>query len=73
MIQKQPPPLDERVAQLEQDVRLLKSRLPPQGNDNELGWLTTIIGSLPDDELTREAQRLGREWRQAQTDGPNEP
>ncbi|TWU08340.1 hypothetical protein [Stieleria varia] len=71
MIRQDPIPLEDRVSQLEQEVRRLKSRLP-DCND-EMGWLASFDGVLEDDALTAEAERLGREWRKSQQDGANEP
>jgi hypothetical protein len=56
--------LEKRVEELEKKVAELSAQvlgLQPREKD----WLGTF-GSLPDDELTREAQRLGREYRQQQ-------
>ena len=57
--------LEKRVEELEQKVARLSAevlRLHPPRKD----WRRTV-GSMPDDELTREAERLGREYRQQQT------
>jgi len=57
--------LEKRVEQLEQQVAELSAqvlRLQPPRKD----WHSTV-GSMADDELTREAERLGREYRQQQT------
>ena len=57
--------LEKRVEELEQKVARLSAevlRLQPPRKD----WHRTV-GSMPDDELTREAERLGREYRQQQT------
>lgn len=57
--------LEQRVEELEKKVAELSAHIlglqPPQKD-----WRRTV-GSLPDDELTREAERLGREYRQQQT------
>ena len=57
--------LEKRVELLEQKLAELGSQIldlrPRQKN-----WHRTV-GSLDDDELTREAERLGREYRQQQT------
>ncbi|HEU0010414.1 MAG TPA: hypothetical protein VFT34_11415 [Verrucomicrobiae bacterium] len=57
--------LEKRVEDLEKKVAELSAqvlRLQPPRKD----WHRTV-GSMPDDELTREAERLGREYRQQQT------
>ena len=57
--------LEKRVEELEKKVAELSAQvldLRPARKD----WRRTV-GSLPDDELTREAERLGREYRQQQT------
>ncbi|GAA4445084.1 hypothetical protein [Novipirellula rosea] len=71
MIKQDPIPLEERVAQLELEVSRLKSQLSSSKDD--LGWLAAFDGILEDDSLTDEAERLGRQWRKSQQDGPNEP
>lgn len=57
--------LEKRVEELEKKVAELSTQVlglrPPRKD-----WRKTV-GSLPDDELTREAERLGREYRQQQT------
>ena len=50
--------LEKRVAELSAEVLQLK----PARKD----WRGTV-GSLPDDEMTQEAERLGREYRKRQT------
>jgi len=53
--------LEERFAQLERqfaDLRAEVLGLPPRTKD----WRRTV-GMMPDDELSRSAARLGREWR----------
>lgn len=61
-----PPPaaVDQRLAALERQFEVLR--------DEVLGlkavkkdWRSTV-GILPDDEITRSAFRLGREWRKRQ-------
>ena len=57
--------LEKRVEDLEHRVADLSAQvlnLRPRKKD----W-TRSVGSLPDDDLTREAERLGREYRQQQT------
>jgi len=60
-----PETLEKRVEQLEKQVAELSAQvlgLRPRQKD----WRRTV-GSLADDETTREAERLGREYRRAQT------
>ena len=58
-------PIEQRVEDLEKKVAELSAQIlglqPPKKD-----WRRTA-GSLRDDELTREAERLGREYRQHQT------
>jgi hypothetical protein len=57
--------LEKRVDELEKKVAELSAQvlnLRPRRKD----WRRTV-GSLEDDEITRSAERLGREYRQQQT------
>jgi hypothetical protein len=57
--------LEQRVQELERRVAELSAQilgLRPQTKD----WRRTV-GTIPDDDLSREAERLGREYRQQQT------
>ena len=57
--------LEKRVEELEKKVAELSAevlRLRPIKKD----WRRTV-GCMPDDEITREAERLGREYRKQQT------
>ena len=57
--------LEQRVEELEKKVAELSAQilgLQPPAKD----WRRTV-GSMPDDELTREAEHLGQEYRQQQT------
>ena len=57
--------LEKRVDELEKKYAELSAQvldLRPRKKD----WRRTV-GSLPDDELTQEAERLGREYRKQQT------
>jgi predicted nucleic acid-binding Zn-ribbon protein len=57
--------LEERVEDLERKVAELTAQtraLRPREKD----WRRTV-GSMTDDEMAREAERLGREYRQQQT------
>jgi predicted nucleic acid-binding Zn-ribbon protein len=59
--------LQERVGELERKVAVLTARvldLRPRRKD----WRRTV-GSMTDDEVAREAERLGREYRQEHCDG----
>ena len=49
------------MARIEREFDALKHQvldLKPQAKD----WRSTV-GTMPDDELSRSAERLGREWR----------
>ena len=62
--------LEERVAQMENDLAQLKSqmdRLRP-----ERGWIDRITGSFKDDPDFEEILRLGREIRQADKLNPDD-
>ena len=53
----------ERLLELEKqfaELRALVLRLTPRQKD----WRSTV-GIMPDDEVSRSADRLGREWREA--------
>jgi len=55
------PSLEERFAQLEKqfaDLRAEVLGLQPRAKD----WRRTV-GMMPDDEISRSAARLGRDWR----------
>ncbi len=57
--------LERRIEELEKQVSKLSAQvlaLRPPNTD----WRRTV-GSMPDDELTREAERLGREYRKQRT------
>ena len=57
--------LEKRVEDVETQVAQLSAevlRLRPFKKD----WRRTV-GCMPDDEITREAERLGREYRKQQT------
>jgi hypothetical protein len=57
--------LEKRVEELEKKVAELSAQvlgLQPRLKD----WRRTF-GTLPNDEITREAERLGRKYRQQQT------
>ncbi len=53
--------VEERFAQLEKQIAELRAEvlgLQPRAKD----WRRTV-GMMPDDEMSRSAARLGREWR----------
>jgi hypothetical protein len=55
-------PIEERFAQLEKQFSELRAEvlgLRPRTKD----WRRTV-GMMPDDEISRSAAQLGREWRQ---------
>ncbi len=55
--------LAERLVELEKqfaELRALVLRLTPAKKD----WRSTV-GMMPDDEVSRNGDRLGREWREA--------
>jgi hypothetical protein len=54
--------LEERIARLEREVDLLKSRRP---EETKKDWIAQITGSFADDPDFDEIVRLGREMRQA--------
>jgi len=56
------PSIEERFARLEEQFHALRTEvlgLRPQTKD----W-RRAVGVMPDDEISRSAQQLGREWRQ---------
>ena len=57
--------LEKRVEYLEREFSKLRS-LALDLKHREQDWRGTV-GTLKDDEMTREAQRLGREYRERQT------
>jgi hypothetical protein len=57
--------MEQRVEELERRISELTKQvlnLRPANKD----WRSTV-GSMPDDEMTREAERLGREYRKQQS------
>jgi hypothetical protein len=55
--------LEERVALLEQELLLLKQRLP---KPTELPWWEQISGAFADTPAFDEAANLGRQYRESQ-------
>lgn len=54
--------IEDRMARIEREFDELKHHvldLKPRAKD----WRSTV-GAMPDDELSRSAERLGREWRE---------
>ncbi|MCI0535447.1 MAG: hypothetical protein L0Z50_09470 [Verrucomicrobiales bacterium] len=60
-----PETLEQRVQELEKRVAEISAQVLGLRSLKK-DWRRTV-GSMPDDELTREAERLGREYRQQQT------
>ena len=54
--------IDERLTRLEQEFDALKSRVLELRSVKK-DWRSTV-GGMPDDELSRNVERLGREWRE---------
>jgi hypothetical protein len=57
--------IEERVEELERKVAVLTTQVLDL-RALKKDWRRTV-GSMPDDELSREAQRLGRDYRTQQT------
>jgi hypothetical protein len=57
--------IEERVEELERKVAALTTQVLDL-RALKKDWRRTV-GSMPDDELSREAQRLGRDYRKQQT------
>ena len=53
---------DEKLLALIREVQARKARNPPVAKPT---WVE-IFGTLPDDEASREAARLGEEWRKSE-------
>jgi prefoldin subunit 5 len=60
-----PQTLEKRVDDLEKEFSALRSQILNL-KQSKKDWRTTL-GTLDDDEMTREAERLGREYRKQQT------
>ncbi len=58
--------LENRIAALEAEVALLKSKVEKKGDKSELPWWEQRIGVFADDPIYDEAMRLGREYRESQ-------
>ncbi len=59
--------LEQRVEDLERQVADLSEQVLNLRRPKKDWWRT--VGSIPDDEITREAERLGRDYRNQQTYG----
>lgn len=55
--------IEKRISDLERQVAILTQRATGASSSKEKDWRSTI-GMLPQDELSEEADRLGREWRE---------
>ena len=53
---------DEKFLALLREVQAIKAKNPPVAKP---GW-QKIFGTMPDDEASREAARLGEEWRRSE-------
>lgn len=58
--------LEKRIAVLEAEVALLKSKAEKKNETTEIPWWKQRIGSFADDPIYDEAMRLGREYRESQ-------
>lgn len=58
-----PENIEERLANLEAEVALLKSKL--QSDSPKTPWWETITGTFANDPVYDEAMRLGREYRES--------
>ena len=58
--------LEKRIAVLEAEVALLKSKVEKKDDTNKVLWWEEIAGTFSDDPVYDEAMRLGREYRLAQ-------
>jgi hypothetical protein len=56
--------LEARIEALEAEVKSLREELRAKAVYGR-GW-KAFVGAFPDDKLTREAQRLGRKYRESQ-------
>jgi hypothetical protein len=64
--------LEERLSHLEQELgqvkRLLQQNLNPTQPTSTQPWWEAIAGTFPDDDAFRDAEQIGREWRNTQQD-----
>jgi len=59
--------LEQRVIDLEKKLEELTRKVTGAPSSPNKDWRSTV-GMLPHDELSEEADRLGREWREKQTE-----
>jgi len=59
--------IEERVGALEKQLAELTRKVTGVGEAPEKDW-RAAVGTLPHDEVSEEADRLGREWREQQTE-----
>lgn len=64
--------IEKRLAVLEAEIAVLKSKVEKKEETNAVPWWKQRIGTFADDPAHEEAVRLGREYRQAQTDFEDE-
>lgn len=62
--------IEKRIAVLEAEVALLKSKAKKNGDNKP--WYEKIAGTFADDPIYDEAMRLGREYRLAQREDYDE-
>jgi hypothetical protein len=58
--------LENRIAALEAEVALLKSKIEKKDDKAEVPWRKQRIGVFADDPAHEEVMRLGREYRESQ-------
>jgi hypothetical protein len=58
--------IEKRIAVLEAEVALLKSKVEKKDDKNEVPWWKQRIGIFADNPAYDEAMRLGREYRESQ-------
>ena len=62
--------LEERVKVLEVELAEVKKLLRKEQPAEQVPWWRQISGIFKDDPMFDEAMRLGREWRESETDEP---
>ena len=58
--------LENRIAVLEAEVALLKSKIEKRDDKSDVPWWKQHLGIFADDPAHEEAMRLGREYRESQ-------
>ncbi len=58
--------IEKRLAALEAEVALLKSKVVKKNKTSEEPWWKQRVGMFADDPAYDEAMRLGREYRESQ-------